>query len=429
MTDWPRNFVYVCSVGQGAVVNALPLVHAGLDRVAKVVVFCGASDPHTLDTTELNQAIKPMEQLTQIIHQWRPDLPVERRYGDPDSMADWHQRMEEFARQATPDRPVVFNLTGGRKQMSLGAFAAMLGAPANAGRLIFVSGRPLHVDFVDVATLESSPAPAHEELTLPQYLSFYGIREIEPEAREWVVQSHRERAAVVGQFAKAIMPQAKVLQAIIDKAAKVRVPSGDNSFTPGLIDPWTTGRGKGGERAAAAAAMRLLAGHAGLTKAKNDSGQPIVHAETIDGVKLLRGGWMETLLYNRLSRYFKGRNDVSLVPNVKVSLGEGADEIGEFDIAVMIRSQLHIVEAKVAHFAEQDRGGSAKALAQIDKWKGMMLGQFGRVIVVQPRQTVEELELARSSFLARARKSGADLALGPRAIETTIELLDKLSRQ
>ena len=434
MSNWPDKFVYVCSIGQAAVVNALPLVHAGLARVAEIVVFCGARSEDTENTTDLSQAVNPMREFVAIMRKWCPSSPIKVLYGDPDNMAVWYRHTLDIARATTPERPIVLNLTGGRKQMSLGALSGWLNAPANARHLIFVAGKPLGVDFVDIATMEQSPAAANQELTLDQYLNLYGMREIAPADRREKTQLHHDRKAIVEQFAAQVMPKIGVVQAILDKAARARQSADGRNFTQGLVDPWEAGVGTQKQRQFAADSMRIFAGHAGLSEANNDNGQPVLHASTQDGVDMLRGGWFETLVFNRLEQHFQDRNGVALLPNVRVAyttttaLNPGA-EIGEFDIAVMIQSQLHIVETKAAHISGSERGGMAKALAQIDKWKRSLLGQFGRIIVVQPRQTLEELETRGSTFLDRADHAGADLALGPDATDRTIALLEHLSQQ
>jgi hypothetical protein len=41
--EWPEKFVYVCAATQGAIVNTLPICYAGIERIARVYVLCGAS--------------------------------------------------------------------------------------------------------------------------------------------------------------------------------------------------------------------------------------------------------------------------------------------------------------------------------------------------------------------------------------------------
>jgi hypothetical protein len=80
-----KRFIYVCNATQAAVVNALPIVHAGLDRIAEVVIFCGApKDIHIPDSRHTREAIEPANHLEAAIIKMAcgNGLSVERRYGD-----------------------------------------------------------------------------------------------------------------------------------------------------------------------------------------------------------------------------------------------------------------------------------------------------------------------------------------------------------
>ena len=68
--DWPERFIYVCNAGRAALVNALPLIHAGLDRVARVVVFCGADGPDTLNAAARAEAVDPALRLEGCLTEW-----------------------------------------------------------------------------------------------------------------------------------------------------------------------------------------------------------------------------------------------------------------------------------------------------------------------------------------------------------------------
>nr|WP_294555165.1 hypothetical protein [uncultured Rhodopila sp.] len=433
MTNWPQKFVYVCSAGQAAIVNAVPLVHAGLDRVAEVVVFCGASrsDP---DTTQRNQAVEPTRQFIETLQHWCPGLQVTPIFGDPDNIAFWQGKTAAIAEKATADIPIVLNLTGGRKQMALGALAGSLSAATASRYLIFVGGTPLRTNFVDLESMEQYPAPANQELTLPQYLGLYGVRQVKAQATAAQQRAHEIHAEPIEEFASIVMADAAAIQAIIQKAVEPCLPDHGRSFVPGPVNPWVHGTGAYRHRFQAAIALRILGGYFGFTSMLDSNGREVVHAGSIEGAKLLAGGWIEALLYNRLQQRFNNREDITILPNVSVAFvdtgsHDSGEDLGEFDIAVMIRSQLHIIETKVAHFQSHEKGAAAKALAQIDKWKRMLLGQFGRFILVQPRQTLGQLQHKRSSFLERATHSGADLMMGPQALDETIGLVERLGRR
>jgi hypothetical protein len=37
--EWPETVIYVCSATQGAIVNTMPIIYAGIERIAKVYVI------------------------------------------------------------------------------------------------------------------------------------------------------------------------------------------------------------------------------------------------------------------------------------------------------------------------------------------------------------------------------------------------------
>ena len=428
MRDWPEKFVYVCSAGEAAIVNALPLVHAGPERVVAAFVLCGVKDRDRATSTERTQAVVSADRLAALIENWCPGRPVEVLYGDPNSVSDWSHRMPEILAFKNGDFPIVLNLTGGRKQMALGALLGCSRAAKTPPHFIFVGGGPLGIDFIDQEGTQST-ARVHGELDISEYLNLYGLSRRTPELSRRKHQSHEEAADAVEQFSGIILKDAASLQAIISDSIKPRLSADGKIFNAGLVDPWFSKKGSNRQKKRVGDALKCLVGVDGLTSAVNENDQTVLHAARREGVDLLNGGWIEALLYNKLREHFHDRPDVRILPNVEVGYPEGDEIIGEIDIAILFKSQLHVIETKVAHFGSTQNGASAKALAQIDKWKRLMLGQFGRVILVQPRQTQQNPPLAKGSFLSRALAAGADLALGPGAIEDAVALVERLSRQ
>jgi len=63
MEQWPERFVYVCNASRASLVNILPMVHAGIDRIEELVIFCGARSLHSKDANEIAEAIDPANRL------------------------------------------------------------------------------------------------------------------------------------------------------------------------------------------------------------------------------------------------------------------------------------------------------------------------------------------------------------------------------
>ncbi len=429
MTDWPEQFVYVCAAGEAAIVNALPLVHAGPTRVVAAFVLCGARDPSNPSATERTQAIEPAKRLENLIREWcGRQTPVRTLMGDPNSVSDWSERMAEAMAFRDGTFPTVLNLTGGRKQMTLGALLGSLKVPRQPATYVFVGGGPPSTVFINLDGTQSS-ASRRSEISLQQYLHVYGMAQRAPQESERKRHRHAAIADAVTRFAQIVLPDAASVQAVIDRAVSPCLGTDGRTFVPGPVNPWLVHKGSGHARRVAADAMMCLVGCLGLRSGDGaTAGRPFLHADSKEGAELLRGGWIEVLLHNRLQAAFHDRPDVQIVPNVRIEFNEGGQEIGEIDIAVMIKSQIHIIEAKLAHFGDARVGGAAKALAQVNMWKRSLLGQFGQIIVVQPRQVLHG-QPVKGSFIGRAMAAGADLALGPNAVEETIAIVERLSRQ
>jgi hypothetical protein len=76
MIDWPEKFIYVCSAGEAAIVNTLPLAHAGPDRVVEAFVLCGVKDREKATSTERTHALEPTDRLVAMIKSWCPGRRV-----------------------------------------------------------------------------------------------------------------------------------------------------------------------------------------------------------------------------------------------------------------------------------------------------------------------------------------------------------------
>src|SRR6185437_1307003 len=105
MRQWPEKFIYVCNATQSAIVNALPIVHAGLERIDRIVIFCGVERGHAPDARETREALEPAERLANIVAEWAKPLgrkiPVEwERRGDADRVDVWAKHMKDVCDRA-----------------------------------------------------------------------------------------------------------------------------------------------------------------------------------------------------------------------------------------------------------------------------------------------------------------------------------------
>ncbi|MGH7096308.1 MAG: Card1-like endonuclease domain-containing protein [Stellaceae bacterium] len=430
--SWPDRFIYICSATQAAIVNSLPLIQAGLSRIAEIIVLCGAADPQTRDPRLRREAIEPAEQMERIVREWSRGKPPPVRclYGDAGRIGAWLSETRRFLDENGRNSrlPVIYNITGGTKQMLLGTLYGCLDEGSGTEkRLIQVTGAPLRTEFVALDTGTEVPAERLGELSLDQYLALYGVAEADAGNRRQNEKFFDINSDVINRFASTVLPQAPILAPVFAKAMEALFPDPRN-FTRGVIDPWAV-KNSQWALSNATAALLHLDGVGGLSKTKRTDGKTVMTASRRDGAWLVRSQWLEAVLYNRIRKSVATLPYVSVAATVALQLrpGTATDHIGEIDVAVMIRSQLHVIEAKFASFGRRARESAEQSLAQLESLKRQMLGQFGRIIVVNPRETNASLAHAPGAFYDRARRAGIDLMLGPSAVDDAVELIRQLA--
>ena len=130
MKEWPERFVYVTSATGASVVNVLPLVHAGIERVAKVILFCGVAKQRSKDAVDRREATDPAEHFAKLVKSMhaeaalagageghnRPVPEVLTRQGLIDDVGVWQEALDWAIGEAKAmDLPLLFNVTGGTR--------------------------------------------------------------------------------------------------------------------------------------------------------------------------------------------------------------------------------------------------------------------------------------------------------------------------
>ena len=94
MATWPENMTYICSATRRSLVNGLPIMLAGPDRIRKLIILVGAPNRGKDQPQELSEAINPAKRLARLFKEWGPSLHVELQYGDPDDAPAWTKIVE-----------------------------------------------------------------------------------------------------------------------------------------------------------------------------------------------------------------------------------------------------------------------------------------------------------------------------------------------
>lgn len=444
--EWPSRFIYICNAGRAALVNALPLMHDGLDRVTHVVVFCGAENAAaTSDSTDHAEAVAPAHRLHRLLSQWTSGRLSEARgtfrilYGSPTGVADWRSNMRSVLADLSGEPfsalPILYNFKSGTKEMAIGGATVLAAEAPVRGWLITVSDQLPRVERVTGDAQEALPV-AGGHLDLPRYLELYGFREHIDTAPD---QAHQQRAAFealciaeherIAAFAGYFLPHAPDLWPVLQRMTRpadgtppgtgfIDIPKPDKSgLTPKICH-------------ALAAALGALHGFPGLEIALSAPGQ-CAKFRIADAVaaRFLRGGWLEAAVFLALRQAVGGRNDVTIAAGLGLAPVEAPTRREtEIDVAILIGSQLLIIEAKSSTMTGQAAERvNERSLPMVEGNMRALLGQVGKALVVNPCVTAKSLRKQGGTVSQRSRRGGLDLFLGPTAIDDLVEYVKALA--
>ena len=314
-TDWPRRFIYVCNASRAAAVNALPITHAGLDRIAHVVIFCGAAGPDTTDANDRAEAVDPASRLARSLSDWTSGRLSEGKgtiqllYGNPARIGDWSLHMQSVLDDA--DQPVIYNFKSGTKEMSIGAVRTLARNDPGAAMLVTIRDRPLQVELAGLNGQEPLPVRG-VHLTLSRYLQLYGFQEhVDADAH----MAHAQRAvferwcwqnaAQINAFAAAFTPVAAQEWPTLEKLTKdVEPVKGGRVYKlpyPVRLDG-TAQSAHPLVSKSLSQALLTLDGLPGLRLVKNKNGQlQEFIIEDASVARFMRGTWIEAALFLALS--------------------------------------------------------------------------------------------------------------------------------
>lgn len=133
----------------------------------------------------------------------------------------------------------------------------------------------------------------------------------------------------------------------------------------------------------------------------------------------LGGQWLDGLVYNRLQAAltrFSNSKNFEIVCGLAFSMRNA--DIGEFDVAIVISGQLHVIECKTGRISGEGEP-AVRILRQAADVRAL-LGQHGQYFIVNPRITRDVLTNDKSEFLDRCTRQGARLFHGPSAIDNAV---------
>lgn len=405
--DWPDRFVYVCSAGGAINVNIAPMVQAGANRIAGIVVAEGLSVPNRPNLIDLREATRPTQAILDFGRQVLrlPDESLKVYRGNGDLVGDWAGLIAQAQRLAEQlEATVLFNIAGGRKPMTVGGLVAALRGPDGSGVSFLTVGMNLFtlrlVRFSPDWQMTERPLPVSTHLDREAYLRMYGIEPYMQADSEALMQR--------------LIDRTEVLDLIDDLVKKGR---GFNVFAP-LNRFFQSAKAVPFSRAVPAEGfssdIRQLLGL--LPEIRIDNG--MLSTNSFEVIDFLTGDWLEVLCLRAVRKALVG-TDVTVSGKFRFRrIGLQAEE-SEFDLLLYGRDKLAIAECKSITVIDTLRDG----INRIDRYRHELSGRTGSAWLVAP--LLEHKKLRDSGCLHQAKSQAVELLYGrdaiPRLVEKAIE--------
>lgn len=399
--EWPERFVYVCSAGGAINVNIAPAVQAGLGRIAGLVVGQGKSEPNRSTLTDRAQAEAPTQAILDFFATKVP-LASDRMKvwsGHGDLVSPWTGMIDAavaLARKVGAPA-VVFNLSGGRKPMTLGGFlAAIQGSYDLPVAMLTVGHNMFTLRLVTIRPgggVNERPLPAMAHMTLEQYLDMYALEPSEPNRGPNRIARIENRSdaldVIAGNLGDADLKDD--LGILNDRLAQ----------NPALPATVSFPRNRPRE-----ITRRLFGQLPGVAV----QGTEVSINDHVDA-DLLRGFWLEALCLHSVTSALSGKPGVEIRPGFGFRRVGAAQEESEFDLLVFSRDRLALVECKAITTVRPLR----EAINKLAQYRQQLSGIAGHAWIVAP--FLNDDQLNRYGLLDQARAGKVDILRGPQAVE------------
>ena len=425
--DWPERFVYVCSAGEAEIVNRAPMMQAGEKRVAAVVVLRAISDPDNPTSADKTHAIQPTERLRD--YAIRALGLDEGRFrvvqGHPDSFGDWKNVLNEAYVQASElECDIVFNVTGGRTPCKIAPLLGFEDPPAPPTlKILYVGFAPFSMDMVEFdeeSGIVQSSLPIKKATSIRDYLSSYGMFEIDREERPKL----QERMINTSEFAERFLSVYSGLGQGSDRKAMKRAMGNLQSEAKKVA--------RGGRFPKIVSIkewhMKFLDRHgllSGLAKLDRDEDNSLVVSDKF-AAEILAGKWLEVVIYSRIDNELRDRDDWEYGCGIRLALDakdnniknqndpKYRNEITDLDCVVLADERFDIIEAKTVTGLTNFRQG----IVRLSEYSSMLTGQAGRAWLVAP--FIDSTEAKTRDMNSHASQMGVELLVGPEAVDILI---------
>lgn len=410
--DWPERFVYVCSATGFRHLNTAPLLQAGVERVAAVVILVGLTNENNPDTGDKKNAILPAEALKTLAIEelgLSPDQ-VEILRGNGDLFEVWHDRADQiiaFARQHADT--ILFNISGGRVPMKISTLLRLRQQTEIKAQYLSVGMNEFALRLLEYdadGRPHERTLPVHGGLPLAEYLKSFGLVEINASAREKTQKHYADLAGVVDMY-RGMLPQRafanavrELLNCLPSEDRPIRLPY---KFRVSA-ESWELLR-------------PITARMPGVTAEEADRGLTL---ESHQALKFLRGHWLEALVYNRLRHAFSDRADVTIATTLDYMRH---DETGrrtpksesDFDVVLLCGNQMVLIECKaIVSISDRLRQG----INMLGERRKELMGEGGRAYLIAPLLDLQQLKT--DGLVDQATAGNVTLLAGSGALDTLL---------
>ena len=373
-----ERFVYVCCATENQLINLVPLLELGLDRIARVIMLVGTHNPPT--ENDRAKALIPTEHFHGTLRNIArrtgakpPDfVKMKRRPDDTDS---WQRAVIEALREVE-NAEVVFNVTSGTRSMMFGAMLGVDAArPSDSWKAVIYLTNPARteqlrpiperrpnylasVDFLELDDLlslrgyerrQSRQSDDHQAHALRrQKFTRWMVGELSSRAsQEMRNQRARVLHGAIGEVEDREGPGRK-------EADWRRFPS--DRWTHATCNRYKNGKGHSHGSGLFWKDRVFLNTHAPPHDDLYRSGSRQIELHGKQATEYFTGGWFEEYIFLLCYDILGSRPDIRLYTKVRYADPETAraHEDGEIDVIIKAGNDLHLIECKARRVASRN---------------------------------------------------------------------------
>jgi hypothetical protein len=416
---------YVVSDTKAQIVNLVPAVGIGLDKIDHVLTLRGETKGALSGMTDRQQAASTHEWLRAAFEEERKQREISNPlsfhtcHGDKDDPAEWEAKVFDFFKEKPRPGKIVYVYTGGTKDMAIGVWNGLLRVQKDCHcdvPLEFVAKQSLRI-YWPLSKHAIALTEGQNYLSLSSYLRLHGFVE-QPQhldirlRKESAARQRREITFALASF---------VFDGSSDAIVCDRLLFLNSIARSGSTDLTALAQQKGAPShllllvhrlrtlAAKLDGVSVAGGARGAIKLDCASGE--------SGKYLAGGGWFEEWVWLRVLELAKG-TWAEIALNLEISdCGRPIPVVDdEIDVAIYVNDELHLIECKTDRQEKRKSG----QLHTLQSRKSVLSSIYGEAWLCNARPLEQGEHHSRS-----AERNALRFVAGPAMIEEMLKEIDK----